>query len=65
MLINRKAVKELILARGQHYHGDRFTRVSATTFLEIEARLTKVIDEYVAKHPQQGKTFMVYKPENV
>lgn len=65
MLINKKAVKELILARGREHHGDQFTRVSSTTFLEMEARLTQVIDEYVAKHPKQGKTFIVYKPEAV
>lgn len=65
MLINKKAVKELILARGKEHHGDQFTRVSATTFMEIETRLTQVIEDYVVKHPKQGKTFVVYKPENV
>jgi len=65
MLINKKAVKELLLSKSKDHHGERFTRVSAPVYLEVEARLTKIVDEFIKDHPQTGKTIMVYEQKEV
>ena len=61
-LINRTAVKELILRRREKLRpGWDCSRVSAKALNQIEACLRMIIDNAIQSHPTRGKTFIDFQ----
>jgi len=57
-LLNKKAVREFILAEVRTYRpGWNCSRVSAEVLLLLEAKLQKSIHRAVQMHPSSGHTF--------
>lgn len=63
-VIDKKALRAVLLRFSEKYRGGKFTRVANNVYEDAEAHMRIWAQQYVRTHPSVGKTLSNGRPHN-